>query len=282
MMVLPLPLSRQAIASAIGLALFAVSLAAPRPAAAQLGAFGTDQRYCDRSALQKILSTSTGNLLGSAAGGAIGGLLGSNIGKGSGNTLATIVGVLGGALAGGYIGRSMDPADQACVNQALEHTPTNQTIAWQNPDNGSSYWVTPTQSYQGSGGEPCRDYVTDALVGGQRQEMHGTACRQPDGSWKTASGGSAATAPAPAAAIPASLPAAPRAPTGGALSTDTILQVQQRLHDTGFYVRDNIDGVWGPHTAAALKNFQRAHGLTASGQLDPQTIAALDLPKPPQ
>src|SRR6185312_10875177 len=192
MMVLPLPLSRRAIASAIGLALFAASLAAPRPAAAQLGAFGTDQRYCDRSALQKILSTSTGNLLGSAAGGAIGGLLGSNIGKGSGNTLATIVGVLGGALAGGYIGRSMDPADQACVNQALEHTPTNQTIAWQNPDNGSSYWVTPTQSYQGSGGEPCRDYVTDAIVDGQRQEMHGTACRQRDGSWRTASGGSAA------------------------------------------------------------------------------------------
>ena len=32
----------------------------------------------------------------------------------------------------------------------------------------------------------------------------------------------------------------------GTLSTDTVLKVQQRLHDHGFRVRDNIDGQWGP------------------------------------
>src|SRR5690348_10487512 len=126
-----------AIAATLAMPFFASS-----PAAAQGGgSFGTDQNYCDRGALSQILSTSRGNLLGSAAGGALGGLLGSKLGKGSGNTLLTIAGVVGGALAGGYIGRSMDPTDQACVGQTLEHTPTSQTVAWQNPDNGSSYWV---------------------------------------------------------------------------------------------------------------------------------------------
>src|SRR5262249_36783735 len=123
------------------------------PAAAQ-STFGTDQNSCDRSTLGQVLSTSKGNLLGSAAGGALGGLLGSQFGKGGGNTVMTIVGVVGGALAGGYIGRSMDPTDQACVGQTLEHTPSNQTVAWHNPDNGSSYWGTPTSSHQDQGRQP--------------------------------------------------------------------------------------------------------------------------------
>jgi peptidoglycan hydrolase-like protein with peptidoglycan-binding domain len=56
-----------------------------------------------------------------------------------------------------------------------------------------------------------------------------------------------------------------------------VFKVQQRLHNLGFYVRDNIDGRWGPNTAAALRNFQRAHGLEATGQLDSRTMAALNL-----
>ena len=71
------------------------------------------------------------------------------MGGGTGKTALTIVGVLGGALAGGYIGRSMDPTDQQCVGQTLEHTPANQTVAWNNQQNGSSYWVTPTGDFQG-------------------------------------------------------------------------------------------------------------------------------------
>jgi peptidoglycan hydrolase-like protein with peptidoglycan-binding domain len=64
---------------------------------------------------------------------------------------------------------------------------------------------------------------------------------------------------------------------GGALADDTVFKVQQRLHDMGFYVRDNIDGQWGPNTATAVKNFQRSKGMTPTGQLDLQTLSALDL-----
>ncbi len=244
---------------------FGAAAGAARPARAQ--SYGTDQRYCDRSALGQVLSTSRGNLVGSAAGAALGGLLGSKMGKGSGQTVLTIAGILGGALAGGYIGRSMDPADQACVGKTLENAPTNQTVTWQNPDNGSSYWVTPTSTYTGQNGQPCRNYVTQAVVNGQTQRNDGTACRDQSGAWTPVSTGGAS--PPPRAAAP------PPAPS--AVSQDTILKVQQKLHDLGFYVRDNIDGRWGPNTRAAVQNFQRTRGMTPSGQLDVQTLSALGL-----
>ena len=240
-------------------------------ALAQSPSFGTDQNYCDRSTLSQMLSTSRGNLLGTAAGAALGGLLGSKMGKGTGSTIATIVGVVGGGIAGGYIGRSMDPADQSCIGQSLEHTPTNQTVAWQNPDSGSRYWVTPTQTYQGPNGQPCRTYITQAVVNGQTQRSEDAACRQPDGGWQPVALNQNQPPPPPQAMPPASPPSNASAP----LSQETVFKVQERLHDLGFYVRDNIDGQWGPRTMEAVSNFQRSRGMNPTGQLDLQTLQAL-------
>ena len=258
--------------AALALPCAAMMAGAALPARAQTGTFGTDQHYCDRSALSQILSTSQGNLLGSAAGAALGGLLGNQLGKGTGNALATLAGVVGGALAGGYIGRSMDPTDQACVGQTLEHTATNQTVAWRDPSNGASYWVTPTNTYQGPNGDPCRTYITQAVFNGEPQRTESAACRDQRGTWTPVS-----LTPQGAAAAPPRPAESARPTYAGSLSSDTVLKVQQRLHDLGFYVRDNIDGQWGPHTAKALTNFQSAKGLTPSGQLDLQTLAALGL-----
>ena len=251
-------------------AALAASTFGAAPARAQGNTYGTDQRYCDQSALSQIFSTSTGNLVGSAAGAAAGGLLGSQFGKGSGNTVATIVGVLGGALGGGYVGRSMDSSDRGCVGTSLQNAPTNQPVAWQNPSTGSSYWVTPTADLRGPNGEPCRRYVTDAVINGQRQETQNTACQQADGNWVPVAANTLRPAPAPAARQ-----AAPR--SASAVSSDTIFKVQQKLHDLGFYVRDNIDGEWGPNTSAAVKNFQRSKGIKASGQLNSETLSALEI-----
>jgi surface antigen len=151
---------------------------------AQAQTYGTDNRSCDRTSLSNVFSTSQNNLVGSALGAAAGGLLGNQFGKGSGKSVLTIAGVLSGALAGGTVGRSMEPVDQGCVNQTLEHAPTGQTVAWQNPDQNSSYWVTPTKTYQTPDGNSCRNYVTTALIDGHRQRIQGVACRQPDGIWK--------------------------------------------------------------------------------------------------
>ena len=71
-----------------------------------------------------------------------------------------------------------------CVSRTLENTPTNETVAWRNPDTNASYWVTPTATYTAQDGTPCRQYVTDAVIDGQPQKATGTACRQPDGSWR--------------------------------------------------------------------------------------------------
>ncbi|HEY1507194.1 MAG TPA: RT0821/Lpp0805 family surface protein [Stellaceae bacterium] len=254
---------------AIAAAAVTVALLCAGTASAQN--YGTDQRYCDRSAINQILSPTTGNIVGSLGGAAAGGLLGNQVGKSSGKTVATIIGVLGGALGGGYIGRSMDPVDQGCVTQSLEHAPANQPVAWQNPNTGSSYWVTPTQDLQGPRGEPCREYVTSAVINGQRQETRHLACERSDGTWVP-------TARNQVHAVSASPQPQPRPATApAAVSSDMVFKVQQRLRDLGFYVRDNIDGQWGPNTSAAVRNFQRSKGLSASGQLDSATLAALDL-----
>ena len=242
-----------------------IALSAGGAARAQSGTFGTDQRYCDNSALGQALSTSKGNIIGSAAGGAAGGLIGNQFGKSSGKGVMTVLGVIGGALAGGYVGRSMDPTDQGCVAQSLQNAPANQPVAWQNPGSGSSYWVTPRDERSGPNGEKCRNFVTDAVVDGRPTKTQSTACRQPDGAWVPVS----TTTLEPLKQRPLQ--------NGGALSDDTVFKVQQRLRELGFYVRDNIDGQWGPNTAAAVKNFQRSKGMKPTGQLDIDTLTALDL-----
>lgn len=139
---------------------------------------------CDRGLLAGTFSTSTNNIVGSLLGGAVGGLVGNQFGRGSGRTAMTVLGAVDGALAGGAIGRSMEPPDQACIGQTLEHAPTNRTVAWRNPDNNAQYQVTPVRTWQAQDGVYCRDYQTSAVIDGRRERMTGTACREPDGSWR--------------------------------------------------------------------------------------------------
>lgn len=56
-------------------------------------------------------------------------------------------------------------------------------------------------------------------------------------------------------------------------SQETVKQVQQKLSEAGHEVQ--ADGIMGPQTQAALKEFQEKKGLQASGRLDQQTLAAL-------
>ena len=54
------------------------------------------------------------------------------------------------------------------------------------------------------------------------------------------------------------------------LDSKTVTQVQQALNVKS-------DGKWGPHTEAALKQYQQKNGLSATGQLDQPTRAKLNL-----
>ena len=122
--------------------------------------------------------------VGTVLGGALGGLLGSQFGSGGGQLAATAAGALLGGLVGGNIGRSMDELDRHHANQALENANNGYTSSWENPDSGTRYAVTPTRTFE-SDGAPCREYTTEAWIDGEPETLHGTACRQPDGTWVT-------------------------------------------------------------------------------------------------
>lgn len=64
----------------------------------------------------------------------------------------------------------------------------------------------------------------------------------------------------------------------GALG-NTVMQLQQALIDAGVKVRGGADGIFGPATANALKEFQTSQGLTPTGTTDAATVAALANPK---
>ena len=122
--------------------------------------------------------------IGQVLGGIAGAAVGSQIGDGTGRLIAIIGGAAIGVLVGGSIGRAMDRADYACVDHTLEYAETGQTVAWENPDNGAQYRVTPKETYQNAQGRYCREYVTEAVIDGRTRQVYGTACRQPDGSWE--------------------------------------------------------------------------------------------------
>ena len=59
-------------------------------------------------------------------------------------------------------------------------------------------------------------------------------------------------------------------------SAEVIQQVQEKLNSAG-YDAGPVDGMLGPQTEQALTAFQNEKGLQASGQLDSQTLAALEI-----
>jgi surface antigen len=123
--------------------------------------------------------------IGMATGAILGGVLGHQIGSGSGRTVATIGGAALGAFLGGHIGRRMDRNDQLKTAEALEMSPDDRPTTWRNADSERRYSVMPTRTYQGPSGR-CRNFTILTEKDGLREVREGTACRQPDGTWKAA------------------------------------------------------------------------------------------------
>ncbi|MBT8126959.1 MAG: glycine zipper 2TM domain-containing protein [Gammaproteobacteria bacterium] len=120
---------------------------------------------------------------GMIIGGILGGVLGNQIGGGSGRTAAIIAGTLIGASIGGAIGENMDASDREHVSESLETVRTGVPSRWRNPDTGNDFTVVPTRTFETTSG-PCREYTIDAVIDGREEAINGTACRQPDGSWR--------------------------------------------------------------------------------------------------
>ena len=126
--------------------------------------------------------------IGAITGAVLGGFLGSHVGGGKGQVWATGAGIILGALAGSNIGQQLDAADTVMMERtsqaALEHTRTGTTSVWNNPDTGNSGSVKPVRTYQRTDGTYCREYTQTVMIAGEPHEALGTACRQPNGTWK--------------------------------------------------------------------------------------------------
>lgn len=59
-------------------------------------------------------------------------------------------------------------------------------------------------------------------------------------------------------------------------SAEEVRQAQKKLNDLG-YQTGQVDGVFGPRTQAALRNFQQAKNIAVTGRLDEKTTNALGL-----
>lgn len=130
--------------------------------------------------------------MGTLFGAAIGGLAGSAIDNdGAGGAAAITLGAIAGAAIGNSIGRELDEADRIRMYRtqqtAFETSPSFQESEWVNPDTGARGSITPQPAYRSAQGQYCREYQQEVMVGGRREQAYGTACRQPDGTWKIVS-----------------------------------------------------------------------------------------------
>jgi len=128
-----------------------------------------------------ITNEQGGTVLGALGGAAIGAA------ASDGNWWAIGAGALVGGLVGNRVGNYLDERDRqqaySTANYALDNNQDGQTATWSNPQNNTGGYTTPTDTYQTASGT-CRTYQTGIEANGQSQSGTGTACRQPDGTWK--------------------------------------------------------------------------------------------------
>jgi len=142
--------------------------------------------------LMLALATLTGcvangpkSAIGGVGGATAGGLIGAAAGGGAEGIIA---GALLGGLLGGAVGDALDQRDRTyamrSAHESLEWGPSGSTASWHNPDSGNYGSVTPIRTYEPRRGEYCREYQQSVTVDGWTERAYGTACRQPDGSWR--------------------------------------------------------------------------------------------------
>lgn len=101
--------------------------------------------------------------------------------------ITLVCSVLLWAVLGSSAAVAQDP-----LQSALENNRTNQASTWVNPDTGESGTVVPVRTFEDAQGGPCREFQRTIVIGGREERGYGTACRQPDGTWRIASGQTAA------------------------------------------------------------------------------------------
>lgn len=122
---------------------------------------------------------------GIIAGGLIGGLLGNA--AGSGRTGATIAGVVIGGAIGAALTNNLDCEDRSYAYRTyydgFNSGRPNSRHQWRNPHNDHRGEFRVGSYYNDPYGFRCADFTQIAYIQRRPQEVHGRACRQPDGAW---------------------------------------------------------------------------------------------------
>ncbi len=97
---------------------------------------------------------------------------------------AVLTGSIASFVPGSVVARAMDDSDRRRAASALESLGNGESSGWHNRDTGDSFVFTPTRSFERRGAR-CREFRLEVVVGGRPDGIAGSACRQPDGSWRT-------------------------------------------------------------------------------------------------
>ncbi|BBE72036.1 RT0821/Lpp0805 family surface protein [Oharaeibacter diazotrophicus] len=122
--------------------------------------------------------------LGTLAGAVGGAAIGSAFGQGSGKVAAIAAGALIGGFLGNQIGAQMDEQDRQyyyyAQSQAFE---SGYAQNWSNPQSGRYGEIRPGAPFEVNR-QVCRQYTSTVYIDGRPQTARGTACRNPDGTWR--------------------------------------------------------------------------------------------------
>ncbi len=125
--------------------------------------------------------TRSGEAIGAITGIVAGAIIGHQVGE-----VGTGIGFVIGGLIGSELGRMYDRLNSeeqrvhnSIVTNTIETSRIGEGNQWYNPETGRSGRVIITKQE-----EYCREYQQTIVIGGKEYQAYGTACRQPDGSWK--------------------------------------------------------------------------------------------------
>jgi surface antigen len=125
------------------------------------------------------VSAVSGALIGTTVGGMLGG--------GNGTIGLMIAGGAIGAMAGWSYGSTLMPSDREALRsntqRAMASARDGEVVSWANPETRVAGTVTPTRSFVGRGGQPCRAFEASIAAREGVGRGSGTACRTEDGAW---------------------------------------------------------------------------------------------------
>lgn len=131
--------------------------------------------------------TRTGETIGTITGIVAGAIIGYQVGgDDAAKALGAGVGLAVGGLVGSKLGQMYDKLNreeqqvhESTIESTIKTSKIGEGNQWYNPETGNSGRVIITKQE-----EYCREYQQTIVIGGKEQNAYGTACRQPDGSWK--------------------------------------------------------------------------------------------------